>query len=48
MLSTLTTAELLSWSLTASLYLSFDNAVKTTLNGKKVDGLLNGMKIAGL
>ncbi|KAK4824549.1 hypothetical protein QYF61_016153 [Mycteria americana] len=48
MSSTLTTAELLSQqSPTASLYPSFDITIKMTLDGKGVDGLLNGMKLAG-
>lgn len=45
---TLTTAEPFSQSPTASSYLSFDITIKMTLDGKGVDGLLNGMKLAGL
>lgn len=48
MSSTLTTAELLSQSPTAPLYPRFDIAIKMTLDGKGVNGLLNGMKLAGL
>lgn len=46
--STLPTAEHLSQSPTASLYLSFEITIKMILDGKGVDGLLNGMKLAGL
>lgn len=46
--STLPTAEHLSQSPTASLYMSFDITTKMTLDRKEVDGLLNGMKLTGL
>lgn len=48
MSSTLTTAELLSQSPTEYLHPSFDIIIKMTLDGKGVDGLLNGIKLAGL